>query len=109
MRIPDPTVDRADGFLAPKLKSNSLLGNQVVLPYFKTLGTSSDLTVSPHLTLRQGNEDVPNNTVEAKYRTVFDLGHMELNGAISHDSLHDRTFRGYLFPMAKSTIQAGIN
>ena len=108
VRIPDPTVDRADGFLAPKLKSNSLLGNQVVLPYFKTLGTSSDLTVSPHLTLRQGNEDVPsNNTLEAKYRTVFHSGHMELNGAISHDDLNDRTLRGYLFSNGNINFPSG--
>ena len=108
VRIPDPTVDRADGFLAPKLKSNSLLGNQVVLPYFKTFGTSSDLTVSPHLTLRQGNEDVPsNNTLEAKYRTVFHSGHMELNGAISHDNLHDKTIRGYLFSNGNINLPSG--
>ena len=108
VRIPDPTVNRADGFLAPKLKSNSLLGNQVVLPYFKTLGTSSDLTVSPHLTLRQSNEDVPsNNTLEAKYRTVFHSGHMELNGAISHDNLHDKTMRGYLFSNGNINLPSG--
>ena len=108
IRVPDPSVKRTDGFLAPKLKSNSLLGNQIVLPYFKTLGTSSDLTVSPHLTLPQGNKDVPsNNTLEAKYRTVFHSGHMELNGAISHDSVHDRNWRGYLFSNGKINLPSG--
>ena len=38
VRVPDPTVTRADGFLAPVLRFNSALGNQLTIPYFKPLG-----------------------------------------------------------------------
>ena len=97
IRVPDPTVKRADGFLAPSFKFNSELGNQMTLPYFKALGNTADLTIAPHLPL--SGFDVSRNqsqTVEAKYRHIFETGHFELNGALSNDDLRLNT-RSYLF------------
>ena len=97
IRVPDPTVKRADGFLAPSFKFNSELGNQVTLPYFKALGNAADLTLAPHLPL-SGFDTLRNQskTVEAKYRHIFETGHLEVNGALSSDDLKINT-RSYLF------------
>ena len=109
IRIPDPSVKRTDGFLRAELKSNSLLGNQIILPYFKTLGNRADLTISPHLTLRRGNKNVPaNNTLEAKYRQIFPNGYLELNGAVSHDQLTKDSLRGYFFSNGKFDLPNGF-
>ena len=97
IRVPDPTVKRADGFLAPSFKFNSELGNQVSLPYFKALGNTADLTIAPHLPLSGFNASRnQSKTVEAKYRHIFETGHLELNGALSSDDFKINT-RSYLF------------
>ena len=51
IRVPDPTVNRADGFLAPSFKFNSVLGNDLTIPYFKALGNAADFTLAPYLPL----------------------------------------------------------
>ena len=40
MRLPDPTLERARGFLIPSIKSSTLLGFGVKLPYFIPLGAT---------------------------------------------------------------------
>jgi len=97
MRVPDPTVTRADGFLAPILRFNSALGNQVTIPYFKAIGNTADLTLAPHIPLSGLQaSSLKSQTLEARYRQIFQQGYLELNGAISSDDLKDNT-RAYLF------------
>ena len=43
LRLPDPSVDRARGFLIPQMVLTSNLGSGVKLPYFIPLGDSADL------------------------------------------------------------------
>ena len=38
LRLPDPTLERATGFLVPSLRNSSLLGFGVKVPYFIRLG-----------------------------------------------------------------------
>ena len=43
LRLPDPTVDRARGFLVPNLVVTSNLGAGLKLPYFIPIGSSKDI------------------------------------------------------------------
>jgi LPS-assembly protein len=91
LRLPDPTLDRATGFLTPTLRTTSDLGAGLKLPYFIVLSPSSDLTVTPYLTLRNSR------TLDLRYRQVFPTGEVELNGAVTRDELMPGMTRGYIF------------
>ena len=44
LRVPDPTLKRATGFLIPRVRSTTALGTGFKLPYFIALGDSRDLS-----------------------------------------------------------------
>ena len=46
LRIPDPSVRRATGFLVPKLTTSNTLGYGIEVPYYWTLGDHADLTLT---------------------------------------------------------------
>lgn len=89
LRIPDPTLDRATGLLAPEFISSSSLGIGVEVPYFITLGDHRDLTVAPFLTS-------DSRTLKLRYRQQNVSGDFEINGAVTSDDLGDG-MRGYTF------------
>lgn len=91
LRMPDPTLDRATGFLMPSLRTTSDLGAGIKLPYFLVLGSSADLTLTPYITVRNSQ------TLELRYRQAFATGKIEVNGAVTRDDLIDGKNRGYLF------------
>lgn len=90
LRLPDPTLERATGFLIPSFKQTSQLGLGMKIPYFVTLGEHRDLTITPYLSPQT-------RTLELRYRQAFRNGEIELNGAISNDSLGADSRRAYLF------------
>ncbi len=90
LRLPDPTLDRATGLLAPSLRTTSALGTGVKLPYFIALGPSRDLTLTPYVTARNGR------TVELRWRQAFRTGRLQVDGAVTQDRLVEGT-RGYVF------------
>ncbi|MCV6584096.1 MAG: LPS assembly protein LptD [Marinibacterium sp.] len=90
LRIPEPGVKRADGFLIPQVRTTSQLGTGFLLPYFKTLGDHADVTLTPYLSAET-------TTLNLRYRQAFYRGRIELDGAITQDSLRDDQPRGYLF------------
>ena len=89
LRIPDPTLKRANGFLRPKLRTTSGLGTGIKLPYFLAIGDSADLTITPYATLNKGR------AVELRYRQAFRTGTIEVNGAFARDALLPGENRGY--------------
>ncbi|NPD15843.1 LPS-assembly protein LptD [Xinfangfangia sp. D13-10-4-6] len=89
LRLPDPTLDRATGFLAPRLRTTSTLGTGLKLPYFIALGDSRDLTITPYLSTRDSQ------TIELRYRQAFRTGAIELEGALTNDRLTDDDTRGW--------------
>ena len=102
VRVPDPSVKRADGFLYPRLRFNSILGNQVILPYFKTLGTRADLTLIPNIPVGpSGNTTNRSSTIEARYRQIFNQGYTEIHSALSEDTLQPDATRGYVFAIGE--------
>lgn len=91
LRMPDPTVERMSGLLQPRFRTTSLLGPGIKLPYFLTLGESADLTLTPYLSTGK------TATLDARYRRAFDWGSLELNGALTRDSIREGETRGYFF------------
>lgn len=90
LRLPDPTLDRATGFLIPSLHNTSLLGAGIKVPYFIRLGDHADLTLTPFLA-------TDTKTLELRYRQAFRNGEIKFEGAISDDDLGTRSTRAYVF------------
>lgn len=90
LRLPDPSLDRATGFLIPSLRSTSNLGTGIKLPYFFTLGPHRDLTLAPYISSST-------RTLDLRYRQAFRTGRIEFNGAYTRDDLYSGEGRGYAF------------
>lgn len=90
MRLPDPTLTRATGFLIPRFRTSDQLGFGIKLPYFIRLGDHRDITLTPYISPRT-------RTLEARYRQAFLRGAVEVNAAVSNDDLHGEETRRYLF------------
>ena len=91
IRLPDPTLERSSGFLAPELSSNDQLGAGIKIPYFYVIDESRDLTLTPYVSTG-GTE-----TLEGRYRQAFVNGSIEVNGALTFDGLTSEAYRGYVF------------
>ncbi len=87
--MPDPTVERARGFLPPRIVNSSLLGSGLQTPYFFPLGDHADLLLTPWVS------DVT-TTLVGRYRQRLRFGQITVNGAVSDDSLTDG-LRAYAF------------
>ncbi len=90
LRMPDPTLTRASGFLAPKIRTRTTFGTGIMTPYFLRLGDHADLTVTPFLASKS-------STLELRYRQAFRHGDITFEGAISDDSIQPGTTRYYVF------------
>ncbi|MFM7333511.1 MAG: LPS-assembly protein LptD [Tabrizicola sp.] len=90
LRMPDPTLKRATGFLMPSIRTTSDLGTGIKVPYFIVLGKSADLTLTPYLAARQSQ------TLGLRYRQAFATGLIEVNGSVTRDQLFPSDTRGYL-------------
>ncbi|WP_149586857.1 LPS-assembly protein LptD [Tabrizicola flagellatus] len=90
LRMPDPTLKRATGFLMPGIRTTSDLGTGIKLPYFIVIGKSADLTLTPYLTARKSQ------TLGLRYRQAFATGLVEASGWITRDRLLPGETRGYL-------------
>lgn len=98
MRLPDPTLDRAAGFLIPSLKTTDQLGFGVRVPYFLPIGPSRDLTVSPWVSPET-------RTLELGYRQALRAGDLRVEGAFGRDTIRPGDWRGYL--MAEGEVDLG--
>ena len=92
MRLPDPSLTRATGFLIPSLRTTDQLGTGIKTPYFIRLGDHRDLTLTPYLSSET-------TTLQARYRQAFVNGDLQINTAASRDTLED-DYRAYLFAEA---------
>jgi LPS-assembly protein len=93
LRLPDPSLKRASGFLVPQLTTSTTLGTAIRTPYFFKLGDHKDFTLTPILSSRT-------NTLGFRYREAFQTGKLSLEGAVSRDNLSTDRNRGYLFGTA---------
>lgn len=100
LRLPDPTLDRATGFLVPDLRSGDLFGVVLRLPYFIRLGESADLTVTPWLS-------AGTRTVEARWRRAFATGAAEVRGMVSEDDIRPGDLRWTLAMQGAFALPGG--
>lgn len=91
LRVPDPTVQRASGFLVPTVTSSDTRGFGVTAPYFLTLGDYSDVTLTP--TLYAGGS----MTLGYDYRRRFRNGELDITGAVSRDAASAWPLRAFVF------------
>jgi LPS-assembly protein len=103
LRMPDPTLKRATGFLTPSLRTTSDLGTGLKFPYFIVINPSSDLTLTPYLTTKNSE------TLELRYRQAFATGEITMIGAISNDEILPGKARGYLFVDGAFRLPAKFN
>lgn len=90
LRLPDPSLKRATGFLIPTIRTTSQLGTGIKVPYFFRLGDHADLTLEPYVS--------PNTrTMNFRYRQAFRKGGVEFEGGATRDDLIPGDNRGYLF------------
>jgi LPS-assembly protein len=89
LRMPDPGLKRARGFLMPSAQSTSLLGFGVKVPYFIPIGPHRDLTLTPFLTTKGGAN------LFLRYRQAFRTGQIEFNGGLARDPIRPDQLRGY--------------
>jgi len=90
LRMPDPTLTRATGFMLPDLRSTSGLGVGIKVPYFVRLGDHRDLLLTPYISAKDGR------SLELRYRQAFRTGTISVTGALSQDELLPGEARGYL-------------
>ncbi len=102
LRMPDPTLDRATGFLSPRLRTTSDLGTGLKLPYFITLGPSRDLTLTPYFSTQSAQ------SLELRYRQAFATGEIELTGALSRDRILPGEGRSYLAAKGRFALPDGF-
>ncbi|MBQ2263378.1 MAG: LPS-assembly protein LptD [Loktanella sp.] len=99
MRLPDPTLNRARGFLIPRQRNTSQLGAGIKLPYFVPLGDHADITLTPYVSAQT-------RTLEIAFRRAFVSGSVNIRGAVSEDTLQDDT-RSYLFADGSFALAGG--
>ncbi|MEM0946241.1 MAG: LPS assembly protein LptD [Pseudomonadota bacterium] len=90
LRLPDPTLERARGFLVPSIRTRSQLSTGLRTPYFIPFGDHADVTLTPYVSPRT-------RTLEFAYRQEVAYGSLEFEGAISDDEIRQGEIRGYLF------------
>ena len=90
LRLPDPTLKRASGFMIPSLNSSTTLGTGIRIPFFLRMGDHRDLTITPYLSTKA-------RTLEFTYRQAYKRGDISFDGAISRDDELPGTTRAYLF------------
>ncbi len=76
---PDPTADRASGFLVPEFRQSSIYGFGMQVPYYWVIDDHSDLTFTPFLT----TDDGPIAILE--YRRAFETGLFRTEGSLTYD------------------------
>ncbi|MGY6549696.1 MAG: LPS-assembly protein LptD [Roseinatronobacter sp.] len=81
LRVPDPRLTRATGFLSPQFSINTGHGVGLRTPYFIVLGGDRDLTVTPFLGTRG------TRALELRYRQAFATGQIELGTLVARDSI----------------------
>lgn len=100
LRLPDPTLTRASGFLIPELQQTSNLALGLKLPYFLRMGDDRDLTLTPYLSSQT-------KTLEWRYRQAFRSGDIAFNGAFSRDDLRPDDTRIWLNGGGRFDLRAG--
>ena len=102
LRMPDPNLKRATGFLMPTLSTSSNFGSGIHLPYFIKIGDHRDLTLTPFISTND------TRTLQFRYRQAFRTGSIEISGSGSRDSLLPGRNRAYVLATGRFTLPKGF-
>ena len=102
LRMPDPSVDRAQGFLVPEAVLTSNLATGVKLPYFVPIGPSNDILVTPYFSSKT-------KTFEYRYRQKFRSGDLTVIGAFSNDDLKGNKLRYFSQLVGNFKLAYGVD
>ncbi len=80
LSVPDPSVKRASGFLAPSFGGGNDVGAHVTIPYFLVLGPDKDLTLAPRFTTLAGP------VLATEYREQFSNGTLDALGSVNYSN-----------------------
>lgn len=75
--IPDPTVERRSGILAPLYRGSATLGLETGVPYYYVINRSQDITATPIITTQQGP------ALAIHYRYASEEMAVDLKGAVA--------------------------
>ncbi len=106
---PDPTVDRASGFLTPDIQTRRELGVVIATPYYHVINDSSDITFTPTLTTREGV------VLGTEYRRHIGFGQFNVGGSATYPEKRDenaqviggREFRGHFYTNGQFNLGDG--
>lgn len=101
LRLADPTLKRATGFLVPKIEVTSTLGFSLKLPYFIAIGPDKDLLLTPSIT----NSGTRN--LDLRYRQAFAKGSVNIDGAVNPATLQQGQVLGYVLATGNFTLPRG--
>lgn len=88
---PDPTVERASGFLVPSFRQSGNYGFGVKVPYYVVIDDQSDATLTPFITTEDGVIG------EFEYRRAFTDGSLIFAGSLTRsDFTGDSGFEGHI-------------
>ncbi|TNE61995.1 MAG: LPS-assembly protein LptD [Alphaproteobacteria bacterium] len=95
---PDPTVEKASGFLPLDIQTSKDLGLVVGVPYYHVFNDSQDATITPILTTKEGF------VVAGEYRQALRAGEYTADGSITYADERDSSnmltggheFRGHV-------------
>lgn len=75
---PDPTVKRESGLLTPSVSHRRELGFSFAIPYYIALSPSSDATITPIITTKEGI------VLRAEYRRHFGFGQIKTDSSVTY-------------------------
>ena len=101
LRVPDPRMNRATGFLSPNFILDSGHGIGLRAPYFIVLSQDRDLLVTPFL----GSKGT--RALELRYRQAFANGMLELGGLVARDSIRSGSTRAAGMASGNFTLNRG--
>lgn len=101
---PDPTVDRATGFLAPEVKSSSEnYGYGVKTPFYIVVDDHTDLTLTPFVTTNDGVLG------ELELRRAFRNGDINFEGSLGQNDFTGETeLHGHIFSTGLFRQSSGL-
>ena len=101
LRLPHPSVQRAQGFLIPRILVTSNLGVGLELPYFIPVNESNDILLTPYFSSET-------NTLQFRTRSALNNGNLTFEGAISKDQIKKDNLRAHLKIKAKLSFGKGV-
>ena len=102
LRIPDPSVKRANGFLTPEINHSSVTGTELNLPYFVALNKSSDMIFKPKISTSK------NVSLGVEYRNLFKKSDLNVDIFLTNDKNLSNKSKGYLFGKYDSKFENNI-